>query len=500
MAGIGKGKGEGQVQDHVIDAIARFLNAIETRRGAVRGAVFGGIMAAFSAAADPAGAANRGKRRRRRRRRRNRRRCPNDQTRCSGTCVDTQTDPLNCGSCGHDCDDEEVCRNGNCVEPGCTVCDDEDRCPFQSVQAALDAAAPGSVVTICEGSYHENIVVAKDIELQGASADDVTLRGAGSGPASVIVVKRGVTAAVSGVLITGGTGTLDPVLQVLAGGGLYLEGLASLRLSDSVIADNQAEDGAGIFCSGESRLILKNTTVTEHHAVAGDPRHQTFGGGIYAREAVDLQIGDGSFVSRNFADIGGGIYNQGVIAMANSALVGNEARLDGGGLLNDQGVTTLTTVLVGRNTASTRGGGIHVDGGRLELGGETIIEENHGGAGGGVNVSSAGKCFSADAIIRKNEAKEDGGGLYSEGGEIALTRTSVIENDADERGGGLFITTGFLSVGSLTMEASDISENKADDTGGGIFSAPNVPVAIDANSTVQDNTPNNCVGTDACNA
>ena len=487
-----------QKQNHVRDAIERFLAAARTRRDAVRWVIVGGIATTLAAPPDATDAANRKKRRRRRRR--NRRRCPGGKTRCGGTCVDTQTDLQNCGACFKDCDDDEVCRNGDCVERACTVCDDDDECAFQSVQAAIAAAAPGSVISICEGTYRENIVIDKDIELRGAGVDDVTLRGASPGPASIIVVKRSVTASVSGVSITGGTGTVDPNLRVLAGGGIYLEGLASLTLTDSSVEDNEAELGAGIFCNNVSRLTLKNTEVVAHTAVAGAPNRQTFGGGIYARPGADLQILESSIVAVNEADIGAGIYNQGVVTMTDSTLSGNEARFDGGGIVNDGGVTQLIHALVGRNTASTRGGGIHVDGGRLDASSGTIIEENKGGAGGGVNVSSAGNCFTTDTVIRRNEAKDDGGGIYSEGGLITLVRTEVVDNDADERGGGIFNGNGPLSTGTLSLQESDVRENKAGETGGGIFSVPNASVTVDANSSVRDNDPNNCVGTNACNA
>ena len=483
--------------NHIMDAIERFLAVARTRRDAVRWGIAGGIATVLAAAADPADAANRKKRRRRRR---NRRRCPGGKARCFGACVDKQSDPKNCGFCGRDCDDDEICQDGDCVEPACTVCDDDDECAFQSVQAAIDAAEPGSVISICAGTYQEAIVIDKDLELRGAGSDDVTLQGTDAGPASVVVVKRSVTASVSGVSITGGKGTIDPGLQVLAGGGIYLEGLAFLTVSDSIVADNEAELGAGIFCSNVSRLTLNNTSVVAHTAVSGSPNRQTLGGGIYARPGVDLQILENSIVAVNEADIGAGIYNQGVVAMTDSILSGNEARLDGGGMVNDGGVVELVRALVGRNRASTRGGGIHVDGGRLDASSGTIIEENSGGAGGGVNVSSGGKLFATDVVIRRNEAQEDGGGVYSEGGLITLVRTDVIDNDADERGGGIFNGNGPLGTGTLSLQDSDVRENKAGDTGGGIFSVANASVTIDANSTVRANDPDNCVGTNACNA
>lgn len=44
--------------------------------------------------------------------------CSAGQTLCSDKCVDTQTDPANCGKCGNTCDDSKL----NCVEGSCNRC------------------------------------------------------------------------------------------------------------------------------------------------------------------------------------------------------------------------------------------------------------------------------------------------------------------------------------------------------------------------------------------
>ncbi|MDI7266866.1 MAG: hypothetical protein QME96_02595 [Myxococcota bacterium] len=41
--------------------------------------------------------------------------CRPGETDCSGTCVDTRSDPANCGSCGRRCDAGEVCNEGVCA-------------------------------------------------------------------------------------------------------------------------------------------------------------------------------------------------------------------------------------------------------------------------------------------------------------------------------------------------------------------------------------------------
>lgn len=49
--------------------------------------------------------------------------CPAPKTECSGACVDTKTDPDNCGSCGTACMSmTEACVQGLCCPTGQTVC------------------------------------------------------------------------------------------------------------------------------------------------------------------------------------------------------------------------------------------------------------------------------------------------------------------------------------------------------------------------------------------
>jgi hypothetical protein len=51
--------------------------------------------------------------------------CPASQTSCNGTCVDTESDPGNCGGCGTTCDPSKVCSRGQCNDictPAQTAC------------------------------------------------------------------------------------------------------------------------------------------------------------------------------------------------------------------------------------------------------------------------------------------------------------------------------------------------------------------------------------------
>ena len=92
--------------------------------------------------------------------------CPSGMTRCAGTCVDTSSDPSNCGSCGIRCQDAQICSNGICVCPsGLELCNgecvnplyDPDNCGSCGNKCILGVCINGQCQLNCpEGHYFSN--------------------------------------------------------------------------------------------------------------------------------------------------------------------------------------------------------------------------------------------------------------------------------------------------------------------------------------------------------
>lgn len=75
--------------------------------------------------------------------------CPRGTERCGDACVDTESDPLNCGGCGDSCGADQVCRTGNCrdyeVPAGCAMCP----CPACGGDTPTCCSYPMTTDTIC---------------------------------------------------------------------------------------------------------------------------------------------------------------------------------------------------------------------------------------------------------------------------------------------------------------------------------------------------------------
>jgi protein-disulfide isomerase len=130
--------------------------------------------------------------------------------------------------------------------------------PGKSIQEAIDAAPPGAVIQLPEGTWRENLVIDKNLVIRGQGAENTTIVAAQVGH-PVITVSPTQTASVTleGLKITGGTGDCaDPSLGTCAHGILVL-GDAQLTLISCQVVDNVT---CGLFAAGSCRITIMDTT------------------------------------------------------------------------------------------------------------------------------------------------------------------------------------------------------------------------------------------------
>ena len=236
---------------------------------------------------------------------------------------------------------------------------------YTSIQSAINDAASGDTITAEAGTYYENLIIDRNINLIGAGKDITIINGQQRG--SVITIIPGVTVTITGFTITNG--------KAEAGGGIFNNG-GTLTLQNSTVTGNKVFSdtttafGAGIYNRGS--LTLQNSQVSGNSMLSLDNR----GGGIYndggsvilQNSQITGNIGNGG------SSIGGGIHNfRGNVLLQNSQITGNTLSAAysffcaGAGIYNEGNVTILNSQITG-NSLSAYEGFFHSGGGIYNLG------------------------------------------------------------------------------------------------------------------------------------
>ena len=161
---------------------------------------------------------------------------------------------------------------------------------YSSVQAAINAAAPGSTITIGPGVYNESVTVNKPLTIVGKLGSEPTFSGGGSGIA--ITLLSGATGSeISGIVITSWyVGVLindssdcmiqDNIVSMMSIGGIALQGnstanniitrnvfqnstvaidLTSSSHNNTVYKNIIASNGLGVKLESSGNLVYANT-------------------------------------------------------------------------------------------------------------------------------------------------------------------------------------------------------------------------------------------------
>ncbi|MBN1908212.1 MAG: Ig-like domain-containing protein, partial [Pirellulales bacterium] len=170
---------------------------------------------------------------------------------------------------------------------------------------------------------------------------------------TVVYCGAGIEARVNGISIIGGNANGSNISnhpERLYGGGIYNSG--TLTVTNSMLSDNSAADGGGIYsCSGT--LVVMDSTLANNSAAGSS---YGLGGGIYSCSST-LMVTN-SILSGNLGSYGGGIASDGTLIITNSTLSANLAGSYGGGIYIKSGssIATLNNTIVAGNGAQSEYG------------------------------------------------------------------------------------------------------------------------------------------------
>ncbi len=132
----------------------------------------------------------------------------------------------------------------------------------------------------------------------------------------------------------------------------------------------------------------------------------------------------------NTTNAGGGIYNEGSLAMTACTVSKNTSQFGGGGIMHALEAT-----------------------GPLALNSCTV-KDNSGSSGGGIAVNSSNPVTLTNCIISGNKATADGGGIRLLSGTVTINGGEVTGNKA-VAGGGIFNERGTVNLSSASVTGND---------------------------------------------
>jgi hypothetical protein len=297
-----------------------------------------------------------------------------------------------------------------------------------AVQQA-NAAAGADTISFAAGLSGQITLTSGQLEISDATGP-TTINGPGANLLAVngnnsdrvFQVDTGVTAAFSGITITGGQAAFSGQ-STYSGGGIFNNG--TLTLTNTALAGNAAGfvnsfsgGGGAIFNSGT--LTITGSTLSGN--VAGNA------GAIWNTGTLTVT---GSTLSGNSAGAnGGGIYNGGTLSLIDSTLSGNSLSGNGGGVYND-GALTVTRSTFAQNTANA--GGAIINFGTLGVVNSTFFGNSANHLGGAIYISSAssGTATITNSTISGNlvlvAAQYDSGGIFA-GNRLTINNSIVAGN------------------------------------------------------------------------
>jgi hypothetical protein len=255
-------------------------------------------------------------------------------------------------------------------------------CRFNSVQAAIDAAANGDLIRVASGTYVDTLIVKKNISLQGGysgpphwernvSIYSTVLDGKGMG--RVLAISDTVSPIIDGFIITGGNAG--------NGGGVGIIG-SSPTLSHNIIRNNRASDkGGGLWIIGRSASpIIDGNKITDNFALDG--------GGVFINDLSSPLLINNVIAKNGARSNGDGVY---VDFYSTPSIINNTIANNNNRIVDDLGTSPIGVFIwtglsfhtppsprvLNNIIVNHRGGGIGVQGENVTLDQNSIFDYNN---------------------------------------------------------------------------------------------------------------------------
>ena len=232
---------------------------------------------------------------------------------------------------------------------------------YQTISEALEQQGEKLFINILDDLHIESgIVIRGNVVITGTDPEKTVIAGSserGSASDRIFLVTESGRLELKALTVCRGKPSAVP----LRGGGIANEGF--LRMTDCVLADNDAVYGAGLFTRGHAELyrcvISGNRTFRAPlEIIRTGVGCMGSGAGIKTESECTLIIENCAFIDNYSVRSGGGLYVacEGNVSIKNSLFYGNSCAKRGGGL-SSKGNIVLEHVTITRNQSVQRGSG-----------------------------------------------------------------------------------------------------------------------------------------------
>lgn len=167
------------------------------------------------------------------------------------------------------------------------------------------------------------------------------------------------------------------------------------------------------------------------------------GGGLYLENQSVVKLLDGTLITENEADFGGGVYNEGTLFMSGSAMIGKST-------------STIATSSSYGNIATSSGAGIYsISGAKIYLGYTSWTSTSDNSP----SELTGGVC--GNYLSNSVSATANGGGIYNQG-QLYINSGNISYNYSIN-GAGIYTES------NITMTGGEISGNIAKTHGGAVY-------------------------------